>query len=124
MPKGKKTYQFIAGLFIFAFYLAFILVQVLFNFDTHSGSQPGFYSIFPAANSHQAIHQLPVPRDSRCSFRLNKRFHPESIPTLQVFSTTCPLIYLPIEDAFAYKLEFTPTPVLLRQALRGPPAVA
>lgn len=124
MYQGKTTYQFLLSTLLLGFYLAFISIQVLFNFDTNSGNQACVSTVFPQLGNFKSVKGISAPGSSRHCLRLNKRFQPENIPAIEVTSTVCPILYLPIEDAFSYSACFIPAPYLQSQTLRGPPLSA
>ena len=107
-------------------YIAFFAVQFFFNFDFPAGS--GFASVNPFASSSVLQYQPGITKaaghsSKKISFRLNKRFQPQSLPACDVVITEAPERYICSVAPLCYHKVFITACILINRTLRGPPVV-
>ena len=109
--------------FITTVYLAFFIVQCIYNFDTSNAIVKKHHTQLKEINSNLQ-HTFSVVKQhhsSKKNIRLNKRFQPETLPA-SITTVSAPEIVF-IENYFSFYKEEVYTTVFNTTTLRGPPAV-
>ena len=127
--KFKKHNHFfrLSKVCVLLFYIPFFIVQVFYNFDINrlTGSDPSSSNYKNSTAGQQNIKFGNTDRspEKKLNIRLNKRFHPESVPGCMLLTVDVPGYF-----SSAVLLSGYTNPILflspqLTRSLRGPPAI-
>lgn len=109
-------------------WLVFCAVQTLFNYEIAShAAYKEILSVQDEGNGYQgftAAKKKHPQKEARNGIRLNKRFFPETTPTIESIVVEAPQEHFNIQFDVAYCQPLVPSPLFLIQELRGPPVAA
>ncbi|MBS1627902.1 MAG: hypothetical protein JSR09_02475 [Bacteroidetes bacterium] len=109
--------------FLATVYLAFFIVQCIYNFDTSNAVVKKHHTQLHTISS-SLQHSFSVVKQHhppKKSIRLNKRFQPETLPA-NITTVSVPETIF-IENYFSSYKEKVYTTIFYSTALRGPPAL-
>jgi hypothetical protein len=120
---AARIYQMIKRNALLGIYPIFILVQCFcysqYSPDFPIGSTP-LITLSKDSGPSKGLLSKGQPRTNKCQFRLNKRFHPETVPVLVYAGEEIPVCYLDVVKTLQPKA-YILIADLLASLLRGPP---
>ena len=123
MVTRSRAHNILSNTLLLAVYVAFIVVQVFFNFDTLSNPPVSFknsFSINFIKGHQESVEKGGNHSSKKFNIRLNKRFQPEGIPGINTglndpFAEYISLVEYSIHNSMALSAVF------LSRSLRAPP---
>jgi hypothetical protein len=113
---NRKIHKGLFYVLLLGVYTAFFSVESFYNFEGQSRSKETF--------GYSVVKNSPLHTAATCRFRLNKRFHPEAIPSCPIVSPIAPQRCLPPVRLGIPGDHPLPDIAIFHYLLRGPPAAA
>ena len=125
----KLKVKTILSVFLFAsVYTAFFTVQIFFNFDIPSNAQVTLNHQTSGPVIKKNVRNISSTQNNsskKTIFRLNKRFHPETLCCInQTSINKLPEQFYILINPSGYQDAFIPVCITENRSLRGPPVAA
>jgi hypothetical protein len=121
--KPRPSYNLFIKAVLIALFPVFFAVQLFFNLGSYrsSNTQDNYFFGWAIAIKDQPAKAGTHAAHHHRSFRLNKHFQPESLPSYDLFVIESPVEFICSKNQKPEPDHFIPSPFFETQALRGPP---
>jgi hypothetical protein len=124
MTVKKTIVRFCSMALVIAVYSIFFAVQLFFNFASGKNISSSKYALFShVVAKNKLVAKDPKSGTHQLGFRLNKHFHPKSVPSGLYHLPALPVYFVCIDKIPVNRIDFVSSLIYSSTPLRGPPSV-